>query len=238
MASRFLRFVGTSKAAWAITLIPIINLIYPILLGIFAPVEKLIKYMFGGAIITAAIFWLGGHVLPEQFLIIVPCVVMLVLSCLSFILVRPMVLEWKVLHKYAKLRAITIGGTLVLLIGLCFVLFTSSDVKKCTQNALEAIVAQNEEGFDETTYSSELTLKQINQQLEDTGIALQGKVVCKFRNHAEVELLGSAKVYRESYIFVIGTNEYRVDVSYRKEKNKQGLIALSIQSGDGSRIDN
>lgn len=211
-----------------ITLIPVVNMVYPALLAILSPIYKLWKYLLCAAAITVPVLALGSRFVPENLSLLVPYAVTVILSALSLLLLRPQIQEMSRFPRQAKIRGFVAVFAIALLLVLSFVYSYRPDVKNATQTMLQAIVEQDERAFRSACFGSSMDLTQTSRALEAQGIHLEGDVEYESKESFSIRMEGNTEIIQARYRFRIGQNVYLVEVTYQQRSKHTGITALEV----------
>ena len=218
-----------SKFAWVVTLLPGVNLLYVLLLGVFAPGYKFGRYATTGAIITAAALYFGHGVCPEGYFWLFVWGITILLSAISLYLARPWIGKSGALPRDAK-RRLTVVILMVLLFSVIgFFLLNRPELKAQTQALLQSVVDSDQDAFYELADREELTLSAVQSQLKERQIVLEGEVTYCSTEEMSYDMTGGVGTTRARYRFTIGEQEYSVEVCYVQTRGRARFTELSIE---------
>ena len=216
------------KGSLLIGLIPVVNLVFPFLMLLFAPTKRLWRYLAGVAVGTMLALNLAHRFVPANAPLLAVYGVTVVLSVVSYFLLRPMILEAAAFPPHLKVR-ILICAFLFLVLG---VLSLSESglfgLQGKTVQLLQAVAADDRASFEQLRYDDKLTMGQAAQELQKTGIRPGGEI--RYLKGSELHVSGdrSDRTKTETGIYQIGDEIYEVRVSYRITDDREGFTEIQI----------
>lgn len=230
------RRIFESRFAWIVTIIPVLNLLYVLLLLLYKEkitIYKLIVFLLVGA----GIFQLN-RIMPDQWRFLPLYLVTVLFSVASFISLKkskPQV--WEISGK-KRILLVILSSVLVCLIGLSAFIVNKTGFDRKTTSVITAIVRNNASGFQAEMYNHNRSLQDTIDSLNAEGILLSGTVKKQRRTAFQTSSTGHTQIIEAEYEYLIGGIPYVLNVIYQSDDHSSGFTSILITPCDPENTEN